>query len=131
MTDTQPKTSRMEYAERLTEAYIRRKPSRLGPVVGEILDVVEAAAMLRCSIDTVRRIPDAMLPCRSGPGKCVLYLREDVLRYVKSLPEYGGFRGASNTEKAARPKLDNISERRVVFDPCEAITQVARLKRPS
>jgi hypothetical protein len=115
----------------MTIAYIRRKPSRLGPVTGDVLSVVEVAAMLLCSIDSVRRIPDASLPSRVGPGKCVLYLREDVLRFVRSLPENGGFRGANSGETRQRRKSATANEGRAGFDPQEALARVAHLKRPS
>lgn len=131
MTHTQRNINRVEYAEQLAEAYIQRKPSRLGPVTGDILGIVEVAAMLRCSIDTVRRIPDVALPSRVGPGKCVLYLKEDVLRFVKGLPEYGGFRGADSGEAAVRRRVASASNGHVVFDPYKALAQVSKVKRPS
>ena len=131
MNDTQRKISRMEFAEQLAEAYIQRRPSRIGPVEGDVLGIVEVAAMLRCSIDTVRRISDAALPSRVGPGKCVLYLREDVLRFVKSLPEYGGFRGADSREPMARRKVTNASKGYASFDPHTALAQIPKVKRPS
>lgn len=131
MNDVSRRISRIEYAEQLSEAYIRRKPSRLGAMLGEVLDVVEVAAMLRCSIDTVRRISDASLPCRVGPGKCVLYLKEDVLRFVKSLPEYGGFRGADGRETNARRKVASANEGNATFDPQAALALILKAKRPS
>ena len=131
MIDAPRGISRMEQFERAAEAYIQRKPSRLGPILGDVLDVLEVAAMLRCSVDTVRRIPDASLPSRVGPGKCVLYLRTDVILYVESLPEYGGFKGASSGETKPRRKTASASEGQNDFSLVEALARVVQLKKPS
>lgn len=48
----------------------------------DLLSVHEAAAALRCSEDTVRRIPRAELPVYRV-GKANLYFREDVLAFVR------------------------------------------------
>jgi hypothetical protein len=55
----------------------------------EILTVTHVAAFLQCSVDAARRIPRTELPARQGPGKVLLYLREDVISYVKRLPVRG------------------------------------------
>lgn len=49
----------------------------------QLLDVAQAAAVLRCSRDTVYRIPVGELPVYR-PGKVNLYQLEDVLRYAAS-----------------------------------------------
>ena len=49
----------------------------------DILDVAEVARLLRCGIDAARRIPRTELAAYQGPGKYLLYLRPDVLEYVK------------------------------------------------
>lgn len=48
-----------------------------------ILSIEEVAAMLRCSIDTVRRIPVDDLASYDGPGRGVLYLMDDVRTYLQ------------------------------------------------
>ena len=49
----------------------------------DLLSVHGVAAALRCSEDTVRRIPRAELPAYRV-GKVNLYFREDVLAFVRS-----------------------------------------------
>jgi hypothetical protein len=49
----------------------------------DVLVVDQVAHVMRCSVDTVRRIPRSDLPYHR-PGKHNLYFREDVLRYVRS-----------------------------------------------
>lgn len=49
----------------------------------DLLDVDEAATLLRCGTDLVQRVPDSDLPvCR--PGKKNLYFLNDVLAYALS-----------------------------------------------
>ena len=48
----------------------------------DLLSIVEVAAKLRCSEDTVRRIPASDLQVYRV-GKSNLYFREDLLRYVR------------------------------------------------
>ena len=48
----------------------------------DLLSVQEVASALRCSEDTVRRIPRAALPVYRV-GKANLYFREDVLAFVR------------------------------------------------
>lgn len=49
----------------------------------DILTLPAVARLLRCSEDSLRRIPDDELPIYRV-GKANLYLREDVLRFVRS-----------------------------------------------
>jgi hypothetical protein len=51
----------------------------------DILVVEDVARILRCTVDTARRIPRDQLPAYPGPGRHRLYLREDVRAYVRSL----------------------------------------------
>jgi hypothetical protein len=51
----------------------------------DILVVEDIARILRCTVDTARRIPRDQLRSICGPGRRRLYLREDVLAYVRSL----------------------------------------------
>ena len=48
----------------------------------DLLSVQEVATVLRCSEDTVRRIPRTALPVYRV-GKAKLYFREDVLAFVR------------------------------------------------
>ena len=50
----------------------------------DILVVEDVARILRCTVDTARRIPRDQLRSISGPGRRQLYLREDVIHYVRS-----------------------------------------------
>lgn len=52
----------------------------------EILGIENVAHILRCSVDKARRISRHELPARKGPGKALLYLRSDVLDFVRNLP---------------------------------------------
>ena len=65
---------------RLVEALER--PAASDPDVMTLEDVAQA---LECSVDTLRRIPQAKLPAYRV-GKVNLYFREDMLRYVRSRP---------------------------------------------
>ena len=47
----------------------------------DILDIESVAAILKCSVDKIRRISRDELPARIGPGKKLLYHRADVLTY--------------------------------------------------
>jgi hypothetical protein len=78
-----PGTFRRRLIQRLTEQASRVVPR------SEILTVTHVAAFLQCSVDAARRIPRAELPARQGPGKVLLYLREDVISYVMRLPVRG------------------------------------------
>ena len=48
-----------------------------------ILSVEDVAAVLRCSVDTVRRVPVDELPSYDGPGRGVLYHMDDVQAYLR------------------------------------------------
>ena len=62
-----------------------------GPMVGsrsgspdvDVLVIEDVARLLRCSVDTLRRVPKDELPVYRGPGRKHLYLREDVIRFVR------------------------------------------------
>jgi hypothetical protein len=49
----------------------------------DILDIRDAAKILRCSVDKVRRIPKEDLAVFDGPGRANLYLREHLIEYVQ------------------------------------------------
>lgn len=60
------------------------RPSRTGSSDSEILAIEEAACILRCTVDTLRRVPRDQLPVYRGPGRSNLYLREDLKQFVRS-----------------------------------------------
>lgn len=49
----------------------------------DILSLDELSHILRCSADTLRRVPVSQLPVYRV-GKANLYLRDDVVRFVRS-----------------------------------------------
>lgn len=49
----------------------------------DILSLVDVCALLHCTEDTIRRVPDEDLPAYRV-GRKNLYFREDVLRFVRS-----------------------------------------------
>lgn len=49
----------------------------------DILTAEGVAKLLHCTVDAVMRIPDAALPAHRGPGKHLLYLRDEVIEYVR------------------------------------------------
>ncbi len=61
-----------------------RLTSRSSPSDPEIFTIEEAARILRCTVDTLRRIPKDELPVYRGPGRSNLYLREDLKQFVRS-----------------------------------------------
>lgn len=50
----------------------------------DVLTITQVASMLWCSADSVRRIPIDDLPVYDGPGRFNLYVRSDVLAYLKN-----------------------------------------------
>lgn len=57
----------------------------------DILTVEGVAKLLQCTIDAVRRIPDSHLRAHQGPGKHLLYLRDEVVTYVRRSSRDGRF----------------------------------------
>ncbi len=49
----------------------------------DVLTIEDVSTLLHCSIDTLRRIPKEELPVYRGPGRKHLYLREDIIRFVR------------------------------------------------
>jgi excisionase family DNA binding protein len=49
----------------------------------DVLTVEGVAKLLQCTIDAVRRIPDGHLPAHQVAGKHLLYLRDEVIGYVR------------------------------------------------
>ena len=54
-----------------------------GSLDPDILVIEEVARLLHCSVDTLRRVPKEELPAYRGPGRKHLYLREDIIRFVR------------------------------------------------
>ncbi len=50
----------------------------------DILVIEDVAELLHCSVDTLRRIPKHQLPAYSGPGRKNLYLRDDIIKFLKT-----------------------------------------------
>ena len=48
----------------------------------DFLSIYDVAMLLECSVDTVRRIRRDWLPVYRV-GKCNIYLRDDVIRYLR------------------------------------------------
>lgn len=64
------------------EREIRRKS-----IIPEILMIEGVAELLGCSVQRVRSIPNDELPRRVGGGKCDLFLKEDVISYIRAHPK--------------------------------------------
>jgi hypothetical protein len=74
-------------ASRVLAMEISERSARARVHIGadpDILVVEDVARILRCTADTARRIPRDQLRSISGPGRRQLYLREDVIAYVRS-----------------------------------------------
>lgn len=50
----------------------------------DILVIEDVAEILHCSVVTLHRIPKHELPAYSGPGRKNLYLRDDIIRFLKT-----------------------------------------------
>lgn len=49
----------------------------------DVMTVEGVARFLHCSVQSVRNVPVTDLPKRRGPGRRILYLREDVIAYLR------------------------------------------------
>ncbi len=118
----------VKWARRLDERHKERKlakPWIYGPRDKDIMTIVEVAGLLHCSVDKVYRIPRRDLPAHAGAGRHNLYLRDEVVAFVraKSSKEYNktsAHRKASNT-----PVPRTLHHNVVEFDTASAL---ARLK---
>lgn len=61
----------------------KRQVSASGLMDDDVLTIEEVSILLRCAVDTVRRIPREELPIYRV-GRENLYLREEIIRYVRS-----------------------------------------------
>ncbi len=91
---------------------------RKGSVTSALLDVdvlsaQEVALLLRMSVDSVRRIDYSALPHtgRNGAGRNALYLREDVLEYLRNLISAEKEAHSSNmNSEVIENQIDQISD---------------------
>ena len=65
-------------------ASVNIKPVFQNLIDPDVLTIEDVALLFRCSVDTARRIPKDELPVYRGPGRSRLYLREDLITYLKS-----------------------------------------------
>jgi hypothetical protein len=89
----------------------------------DVLGIAEVALMMRCSVDTVRRIPHDELPVYRV-GRENLYFREDVVRFVRT-------RHVSRTdvETVLADVLDRVEERIPSMIDSELVGARRRSKR--
>ncbi len=91
----------------------------LRPLDPEIWSIEEASRVLRCSEDTLRRVSPRDLPVYRV-GKANLYLRDDVLRYVKSRPVSKAGAARSLHDGRAEASVDALIRRVLSSDPVDA-----------
>lgn len=48
-----------------------------------ILNIEQAASLLHCSVDTLRRIDSEELPRYDGPGRKNLFMADDLVRFLR------------------------------------------------
>lgn len=74
----------METAGHPRADLVSRRKRSLG-MDPNILVIEDVARILRCTVDTARRIPRDQLPAYLGPGRHRLYFRQDLFAYVRRL----------------------------------------------
>ena len=62
----------------------RERELRRKSIEHDILMIEGVDQLLCCSVQRVRKIPHDELPRREGPGKSDLFLKEDVIAYVRA-----------------------------------------------
>jgi len=104
----------------------RENPLAFGTRDRDVLIVEEVAAILRCSVDHVRRINQNDLPKHAGAGKQNLYLRHEVVSYVERL----GPKNFNNNSLSYRVRSTNkVPTTNVVsFDADGALDRLKELK---
>ena len=83
----------------------------LASIHAGILTIQQTAALLSCSVDTLRRIPMEELPTYVGPGRGVIYLMDDIKRYLASRKR-SEKRGSGLGRNANRPRPQPPSKSR-------------------
>ena len=92
------------------------------------LFVENVAQMLGCHVDFVRRIPRKQLPA-SRVGRRVIYLREDVLRYIASKMRVSGPCGHPQATNFAVLAPDHSGRDPQPFDPIRLVNQTKEKDR--
>ena len=64
------------------ESHERSQADKLRRIDTEVLTIEGVAEYLHCSVASVRALSATDLPPREGPGRRLLFLREDILRYL-------------------------------------------------
>lgn len=103
----------------------RTRPARFHGPSDDVLTVDQVAAILRCSVDQARRIPRTDLPAYQGPGKYVLFFREDVHRYLRDrLPKHEtrAYGAALKARRGQRP--EPVAENVHAFDPSAVLARL-------
>jgi hypothetical protein len=117
----------IEHAEVLERDMKVRHPGAFHEADADILSVDQVAATLRCSVDQARRIPRTELPAYQGPGKYVLYFRDDVLSYLRSRPRKNESMAQGAALKASRSRKRNAEPDNVhSFDPNSVIARLPK-----
>lgn len=80
----------------------------------EIISLIEVSVLLRCSIGQARRISRTELPARKGPGRQLLYLKTEVIDYIKCLPPVGR-RNSGLSSSGSEKNVGTVSHR-AAFD---------------
>lgn len=98
------KVSSLRNAMARLEAHRRKveQAINLARIDTEILTVEGVAEYLHCSTAKVRTIPEAHLSRHLGPGRRLLYFKEDVHRYLRS--NGGKRKGGVDDEMIGRAK---------------------------
>lgn len=83
----------------------------LASIHAGILTIQQAAVLLSCGVDTLRRIPMEELPTYVGPGRGVIYLMDDIKHYLVTRKR-SEKRGSGLGRSANRPRPQPPSEGR-------------------
>ena len=83
----------------------------LASIHAGILTIQQTAALFSCSVDTLRRIPIEELPTYVGPGRGVIYLMDDIKRYLINRKR-SEKRGSGLGRNTNRPRPQPPSESR-------------------
>ena len=70
-------------AKSVRETKARNAESRLRRIDTDILTVQGVAELVFCSVQSARNIPEDELPRHPGPGRRNLFIKEDVIQYVR------------------------------------------------
>jgi hypothetical protein len=83
----------------------------LASIHAGILTIQQTAVLLSCGVDTLRRIPIEELPTYVGPGRGVMYLMDDIKRYLVNRKR-SEKRGSGLGRNSSRPRPQPPSESR-------------------